>query len=322
MKGVVRCIIVASAVIGIVGCGPMNSKQLAAQVKEEMQRDLVKREFMETLKVESVTLVHKGGNIYAGVATGTVYESPIRFDVKCEYDGTSVLWNAEPVGNNSVSLFGRKYGTAAKESFATNWPIFKAEMKRQYDDAAKKCGETYDAAARKSGQWYARAKASYDKAKKDCAVKYDEMKARFGGPQKAAGASEAPAAIVVTDAGKFDAAVKANDYGALLSMAQGMAKDGKSVELAIERYRVAFATMVNADPPEKEACEFLLGLAGSAAAAYDELAKGQNGKVYSRMATAMRDAERAFSSGASNEVVKAAYKTMLEFQMKEGVFKN
>ena len=275
----------------LVGCGKMDSKELAEQVKIEMQRDLVKQELFSGLKLDTVALVHKGENRYEGFAKGDLHGLPIDFEVKCEYDGASAIWQAEPVGENALTLYGRKGGKYIREKLDENWPKVKEGLK-----------ESYRAAVEKSGKWY-------ENVKSGAIEKYHELCDGFGKKD----------AQVFTNAVKascaaFDKAVRANDYKGCFAIARAYVRKNQGANLAIESCRVAFATMVKSNPPVAEAHRFLSDLSETASEAYDRIGN-------KNAADALREVKKAFLAGASEDGVKAAYQTLMDFSVKEGIFR-
>ena len=291
MNSIVKIINVACVAAALAGCGKMNSKELAEQVKVEMQRDLVRQDLYAGLKLETVTLIHKEGIKYEGVGKGDLHGLPIEFAVTCEYDGASVLWKAEPVGENALTLYGRKGGKYVREKFDENWPKVKAGVK-----------ESYLAAVEKSGKWY-------DKARAGVIAKCNEL---LGGGES--GAVRNATNDVKTSSAAFEKAVQASDYKACLAIARSWAKDSKSANLVIEGCRVAFGAMVKSNPPVEEAHRFLLDLSETASEAYDVVGN----KIAAR---ALRKAKESFRDGASKDDAKAAYQTLMDFSVKEDAFK-
>lgn len=290
-------VLLASAMLAVVGCGRMDSRELAEQVKAEMQRDLVKRDLLDTLKVERVTLVHQEGNAYAGKAVGEVYGQPVQFDVTCQYDGTSVLWDAELVGDNPLTLLGRKGELAVRNALATNWPAFKADLRKRYDEAV-----------RKSGDLFARAKA-------DIEAKCQALTGIFEKDPVAVSNNQVRAENELFTS--FETAVAANDYRTCLTVARGFARR-KSYDLALAGYRTAIGVALSVVPDEKTARKFLSDLSGAVADTYGKVGTDS---ACVRMAEAMRKAHETFANGKATEAeLKAAYGTLTDFQTETGVF--
>jgi len=193
MNAVIKMVQVVCTATCLAGCGKMDSKELAEIVKGEMQRDLVKQDVYSTLKLTDLTLVHKDGVNYEGVAKGDVQGMPVSFEVKCEYDGTSWLWKAEPSDHNSLSVMSHKGCQYAGEKFDENWPKVKKGAKESYDAAKKKSGElcektkeSYHAAVKKTGEWY-------DETKGKAVAGYNELKEKIKERQKPAVTNECTA---------------------------------------------------------------------------------------------------------------------------------
>ena len=291
MKAIVKVISVACMAAALAGCGKMNSKELAAQVKVEMQRDLVTQELYTGLKLETVALVHKEGVRYEGVGKGELHGLPIEFEVKCEYDGASAIWKAEPVGENALTLLGRKSGKYCREKFDENWPKVKEGVKA-----------SYLAAVEKSGKWY-------EKARAGAAAKYKEFLGnwRKRDPRNATN-------DVMTAQAAFEKAAQTNDYKTCFAIARSFVKEDKGADLAIESCRVAFSAMVKANPSVAEAHRFLSDLSETASEAYDIVGNKD-------AAIALRKAKKSFLDGSSEEDIKAAYQTLMDFSIKESAFK-
>ncbi len=148
------CLVVAIGVV-TAGCS-MDSAELGEYVKKEMQEELVKNDVFKSLQMKSVRLIKEEGLEYAGVGKGEIDGYPVKFDVKCKYDGKTVLWDASLVDDNMLTLAGVAAGKAVREK-ATDvynklkdaWPGVKAGIKQKYDAASKKAGEYYNAATKK-----------------------------------------------------------------------------------------------------------------------------------------------------------------------------
>lgn len=133
----------------VIGCGRMNSKKLAEVVRSEMQRDLVKESLYDGLTMERVTLIHKDDNSYIGEAQGDIKGIPVKFDVTCEYDGSSVLWKANLAKETALSLLGKIESKELKEKIIAAWPEIKENVGRKADELAIKAGEMYNTAKKK-----------------------------------------------------------------------------------------------------------------------------------------------------------------------------
>lgn len=145
----------AAMMLLVVGCG-MNSAELGEYVRKEMQEELVKNDVFKSLQMKSVWLIKGEGMEYAGVGKGEIDGYIVKFDVKCKYDGKTVLWDASLVDDNMLTLAGRAAGKAVRETAADvynkikeAWPGAKAGIKQKYDAASKKAGEYYKAATKK-----------------------------------------------------------------------------------------------------------------------------------------------------------------------------
>ena len=153
MKKIINCFTHASMValvaFAIAGCS-MDSAELGEYVKKEMQEELVKNDVFKDLKMTSVRLIKTEGLEYAGVGKGEIGTYPVKFDVKCKYDGKTVLWDASLVDDNMVTLAGIAAGKALREKIKAAWPGVKKSITEKYDAASKKMGEYYDTAKKKA----------------------------------------------------------------------------------------------------------------------------------------------------------------------------
>ena len=194
MNKIIKVCAVAACATMIVGCAK-NSADIGEQVKNEMQTELVKTAGLKALQMKEVRLIKKDDLNYVGVGKGEIDGCPIKFDVKCQYDGATVLWDAELSDDNLAVLAMKE---KAKETYAkvkAAWPGVKSSLKSKCEAASKKAGEYYDAAAKKSGEYYdaasKKAKSYYDAAKKKMSGKTDVSEVNVGA-QKSADASEMP----------------------------------------------------------------------------------------------------------------------------------
>lgn len=164
MKYAFRALVVALAICAMAGCGK-TSVDVAAQVKQEMQAELVKKTGLKSLVVEDVVLVKEraDGIDYKGVATGKVDGEEVKFDVTCKYDGHSLLWSAELSEGSMAMLAAKEKAKELCEKLKGTWPQVKESVKQASeavvkaaeeagDAMAKKTGETYDAAKKKAGE--------------------------------------------------------------------------------------------------------------------------------------------------------------------------
>ena len=172
MTKTVRFAFALLALCAMAGCGD-TSVDVAAQVKKEMQEELVKKTGLKSLVVEDVVLVKErtDGIDYTGVATGKVDGEEVKFDVKCKYDGHSLIWNAELSEGCLTLLAAKERAKELYDKLKGTWPQVKDGVKQASDavvkaagDAgeavAKTAGETYDAAKKKAGEIYGKAKAA------------------------------------------------------------------------------------------------------------------------------------------------------------------
>ena len=142
---------VALVVFVIAGCS-MDSAELGEYVKKEMQEELVKNDVFKDLKMTSVRLIKTEGLEYSGVGKGEIGTYPVKFDVKCKYDGKTVLWDASLVDDNMVTLASMAAGKALREKIKAAWPGVKKSITEKYDTASKKMGEYYDTAKKKASE--------------------------------------------------------------------------------------------------------------------------------------------------------------------------
>ena len=150
MKFMKTCAVLACA-IAIAGCS-MDSLQLGEYVRKEMQDEFVKKDGFKALQMKEVRLIKQGEILYVGIGKGEIDGTPIKFDVKCQYDGKTVLWDASLSDDNAISLAAKEKAKEVYDKIKAAWPGVKAELKQRYDEAAKKAGEYYDAATKKAGE--------------------------------------------------------------------------------------------------------------------------------------------------------------------------
>ncbi len=141
------CMVVALAAL-VAGCS-MDSAQLGEYVKKEMQEELVKNDGLKALKMKEVRLLKDGGIEYSGVGKGEIDGHPVKFDVKCKYDGKTVLWDASLSDDNLLSLAAKEKAQEVYDKVKALWPEVEKGIKQKYDAASKKAGEFYNAATRK-----------------------------------------------------------------------------------------------------------------------------------------------------------------------------
>ena len=143
MKNVFNCLAracAAAACLAIAGCG-MDTVQLGEYVKKEMQDELVKVDGLKSLQMKEVRLLQDDDVNYSGVGKGEIDGHVVKFDVKCKYDGKTVLWDASLSNDSMFSL-------ATKERAQEIYGKFKEGFKKTYNSAAKKAGELYESAAK------------------------------------------------------------------------------------------------------------------------------------------------------------------------------
>jgi len=149
MSGVVRICAFAVCLPVVLGCG-MNSAELSEHVMKEMQRDLVKTDGLKALKMKEVRLVKQDDTNYSGFGEGEIDGSPVKFSVKCQYDGHTVIWDAHPSGQSLAVLAAKEKAKETYSKIKASLPDIKSKMKEGYDAAAKKTAECCDAAAEKA----------------------------------------------------------------------------------------------------------------------------------------------------------------------------
>ena len=148
MKTAIKmCMAVALAAV-VAGCS-MDSVQLGEYVKREMQDELVKTDGLKALKMKEVRLLKDDGIEYSGVGKGEINGHPVKFDVKCKYDGKTVLWDATLSEDNLLSLAAKEKAKEVYDKVKALWPEVQKGIKRKYDAASKKAGEFYNAATKK-----------------------------------------------------------------------------------------------------------------------------------------------------------------------------
>ena len=147
MKNVVDRLAKAYAAVvclAIAGCS-MDSVQLGEYVKKEMQAELVKVDGLKSLQMKEVRLLQDDDVNYSGIGKGEIGGRTVKFDVKCKYDGKTVLWEALPADDSMFSL-------ATREKAQEIYGKVKDGLKKAYDAASKKAGELYESATKGTGK--------------------------------------------------------------------------------------------------------------------------------------------------------------------------
>ena len=149
MKNVADCLaracVAAACLLAIAGCG-MDSVQLGDYVKKVMQAEFVKVDGLKLLQMKEVRLLQDDKVNYSGIGKGEIDGRIVKFDVKCKYDGKTVLWEATPSSDSMFSL-------ATKEKIQEICGKVKEGLKKTYDSASKKAGELYESAAKGTGKY-------------------------------------------------------------------------------------------------------------------------------------------------------------------------
>ena len=144
MKNVSDCLaracIAAAYLLLIAGCS-MDSVKLGEYVKNEMQNELVKMDGFKSLQMKEVRLLQDDDVNYSGIGKGEIDGHIVKFNVKCKYDGKTVLWDASLSNDNMFSL-------ATKEKAQEMYGKVKKGLKKTYDSASKKAGELYESATK------------------------------------------------------------------------------------------------------------------------------------------------------------------------------
>ncbi len=141
----------AAIMLLLAGCG-MDSAELGEYVKKEMQEELVKTSGLKDLKMTQVRLVKGEGINYSGVGKGDIEGYPVKFDVVCKYDGSTVLWDASLSGDNIFSLAAMEKGRMLGKKLRESWPDIKKTLVEKYDNASQKVGEYYNSTKKKAGE--------------------------------------------------------------------------------------------------------------------------------------------------------------------------
>ena len=150
MNGLAKTFVFAAFVAVVAGCG-MDSAQLGEYVRKEMQEELTKNDdVFKALKMSEVRLVKMDDVQYEGVGKGEISGCPVKFAVKCKYDGKTVLWDASLLDDNIVSLTGAVAGRAIYEKIKASWPEVKKSISEKCAAMSKAAGEYCDSAAKKA----------------------------------------------------------------------------------------------------------------------------------------------------------------------------
>ena len=149
MNKVMKVGMIAACAALIVGC-TKNSAEIGEQVMREMQAELVKTAGLKALQMKEVRLIKRDELNYQGVGKGEIDGCPIKFEVKCQYDGSTVLWDADLSEDSLAVLAAKEKAGEAYAAAKAAWPAVKAGLKAKYDAAVKKAGACLDAAARQA----------------------------------------------------------------------------------------------------------------------------------------------------------------------------
>jgi hypothetical protein len=72
---------------------------LAKEVTPMIVRELQKKPELQGIAIQDLTLVHKGGNTYAGFLDATLNGATERIPLEVTHDGKSILWQLKPANN-------------------------------------------------------------------------------------------------------------------------------------------------------------------------------------------------------------------------------
>ena len=131
-----------AGLLAIAGCG-MDSVQLGECIRKEMQAELVKRDGLKSLKMKEVRLLRDEGVNYSGIGKGEIDGRTIKFNVKCKYDGKTVIWDASPAEDSLFAL-------ATKEKAQEMLRSLKEGLRKTYESASKMAGECCESVAKKA----------------------------------------------------------------------------------------------------------------------------------------------------------------------------
>lgn len=145
------CMVAALAAMVVVGCS-MDSAELGEYVRKEMQEELVKAGGLKALQMKEVRLVKDGEINYSGVGKGELDGHVIKFNVKCRYDGKTVLWDASPSEDSLALLATKERAGEICDRVKAAWPKVKKRIAGKCAVASKKAGEYYDAASKKASE--------------------------------------------------------------------------------------------------------------------------------------------------------------------------
>ena len=152
-----------AAALVVAGCS-MDSAELGEYVRKEMQEELAKSDVFKDLKMTSVRLIKTEGLEYAGVGKGEIGAYPVKFEVKCKYDGKTVLWDASLVDDNMLTIASVSAGKALGDKIKAAWPGVKNGIAEKYAVASKKVGEYLDTAKKKASELLDDSKENAQKA--------------------------------------------------------------------------------------------------------------------------------------------------------------
>ncbi len=131
-----------TGMLAIAGCG-MDSVQLGEYVRKEMQAELEKRDGLKTLKMKEVRLLRDEGVNYSGIGKGEIDGRTIKFDVKCRYDGKTVIWDASPADD-------RLFALATKEKAQEIFRNLKEGLRKTCESASKMAEECCESASKET----------------------------------------------------------------------------------------------------------------------------------------------------------------------------
>lgn len=149
IRSFLSVLFVLALMVALIGCSK-NSAELSEQVRREMQAEFSKKPGLKGLVMESVKLIQKekDGFEYEGVGKGNLNGNPVEFDVRCKYDGSTVMWTADLTSDCIAYLSAKEKTNEAIRQWKAAWPDIKDGLRRKYEAACTAAAEACEKAAK------------------------------------------------------------------------------------------------------------------------------------------------------------------------------
>ena len=143
------------AVVVVIVCGLFfNSGLSTSELQEEVKKLMIEetKSSGQNLTLSDLTLVHQEGNIYSGLAKGTLDGNSIELDVKVVYDGNNVSAEWKPTAKYLQKEFNRQMKKADDEynrqmkKLEEEQRKYEEELKREeeYEKRKREVEEAFD----------------------------------------------------------------------------------------------------------------------------------------------------------------------------------